>query len=67
MRRTSPFLEPFEHIEPAPPLSSAIKRRYAPEANPEPYPINHFNQGVFSRLTGKQKQYLKALAVQPSV
>jgi len=27
-------------------------------------PINHFNQGVFSMLTGKQKQYLKALAVQ---
>ena len=35
MRRTSP-LKPLEPIEPTPPLSSAIKRRYAREANPEP-------------------------------
>ena len=37
MRRTTPAApsEPAEPVEPTPPLSSAIKRRYAPEANPE--------------------------------
>ena len=33
LRRTNPF-EPVEPTEPAPPLSHAIKGRYAPGANP---------------------------------
>ena len=40
MRRTAPAL-PIDLIEPAEPLSHAIKGRPAPWANPEPRTLSH--------------------------